>query len=302
MSSQPGRVDMQTMVLRELGFRLQPAAIVLDFGCGNGTLVKAYRELGYEAFGCDLAYKPGPDVERLHRTGLIRLIESKPYRLPFPNESVDIVLLDQVFEHVQNYDETLAEIYRVLKPEGIGLHFFPSRYTLIEPHVSVPLATIIQQRWWLALWAKLGVRAPRQQGMSVREVAQANHLYLTSQTNYLSKCAIERFVSRYFGDYGFCESLFLKSSPRGRIIYRVSRMLPMLPWVYGMLRARVLFFRKVNMPVVKHNYAVDPPVTCPSARALGPASSRQEPGLQPACSFPRVQPRAQAGRGDAAAI
>jgi ubiquinone/menaquinone biosynthesis C-methylase UbiE len=293
---------MQTMVLQELGFRLQPAAIVLDFGCGNGALVKAYRELGYEAFGCDLAYKPGPEVERLHRTGLIRLIERKPYRLPFPDESVDIVLSDQVFEHVKNYDETLAEMYRVLKPEGIGLHFFPSRYTLIEPHVYVPLATILQQRWWLAIWARLGVRAPRQQGMSVREVAQANHVYLTSQTNYLSKFAIERFVARYFGDYGFCESLFLKSSTRGRIIYQVSRMLPGLPWFYGMLRARVLFFRKVSIPVVSHNYAVDPPLTCSRDRALGPASARQELGLQPAGSFPNVQPRVQGWSGDAAAI
>jgi hypothetical protein len=49
----------------------------------------------------------------------------------------------------------------------------------------------------------------------------------------------------HFGDYGFCESLFLKSSKRGRIIYKFGRFLPFLPWVYGMIRAQVLFFRKV---------------------------------------------------------
>jgi len=183
-------------------------------------------------------------VEALRSEGLIRLIERVPYRLPFADDSFDFVISDQVFEHVKNYDETLSEIRRVLKPDGVSLHFFPSRYTPIEPHVHVPLATIIQKRWWLAIWALLGVRTPDQKGMSAREVTDANHVYLTGHTNYLRRSAIETFVSRYFGDYSFCESLFLKSSKRGRIISRISRVLPVLPRVYSMLRARVLFFRK----------------------------------------------------------
>jgi SAM-dependent methyltransferase len=236
---------MQTLVIRELGFQLKSGATVLDLGCGNGCTVKEYRALGYEAFGCDFAFKEGPDVEDLHSEGLLRPIEKEPYRLPFTDTTFDIVISDQVFEHVKDYDQTLSEIHRVLKPGGISLHFFPSRYTPIEPHVSVPLATIIQSRWWLALWAMFGVRSPRQKGMSVREVTEANHGYLIRHTNYLSRAAIERFVSRHFRDYGFCESLFLKSSRRGRSIYKFARFLPGLARIYGLLRARVLFFRKV---------------------------------------------------------
>ena len=80
--------------------------------------------------------------------------------------------------------------------------------------------------------------------MAMREVIDANHDYLTSRTNYLSRSEIGRFVTGHFRDYSFCESLFLKSSKRGRIISRISRVLPVLPRVYSMLRARVLFFRK----------------------------------------------------------
>jgi len=244
MSKESARVHAQIQLLKGLGFKLEPGATVLDLGCGAGSIVKRYSELGYEAFGCDLAFKTGPDTERLQSNGLIRLIERASYRLPFADDSFDLVVSDEVFEHVQNYDETLSEIHRVLKPEGVSLHFFPSRYTPIEPHVHVPLATIIQQRWWLAIWAFLGVRAPLQKGMSVREITAANHVYLINNTNYLRRSTIERFVRKHFRDYRFCESLFLKSSRRGRIIYKLSRVLPMLPWVYGVLRARVLFFRK----------------------------------------------------------
>lgn len=243
MSRASERAQVQIALIHELGFTLKPGATVLDLGCGNGAIANAYRVLGYEAFGCDFAFKQGPDVERLHSNGWIRRIE-EPYRLPFPDDSFDLVVSDEVFEHVQNYDETLAEIRRVLKPAGISLHFFPSCYTPIEPHVYVPLATLIQRRWWLGMWALLGIRTRLQKGMSVREVTDANHVYLNSHTNYLSRAAIERYVSRYFDDYRFCESLFLKYSKRGRVSYQVSRFLPVLPRVYSMLRARVLFFRK----------------------------------------------------------
>src|SRR5262249_7206299 len=204
MSKESERAHVQITLIQDLGFKLKPGATVLDLGCGSGSIVKQYRVLGYEAFGCDFAFKESPDVESLHTHGLIRLIEREPYRIPFTDDVFDLVLSDQVFEHVKNYHETLSEIHRVLKPEGMSLHFFPSRYTPIEPHVHVPLATIIRNRWWLAIWAILGIRASRQKGMSVREVIHANHVYLTRHTNYLSRSAIESCVSMYFDDYSFC--------------------------------------------------------------------------------------------------
>jgi SAM-dependent methyltransferase len=244
MSKESDRVRAQIMLIQEVGFPLGPDSSVLDLGCGNGASVKELRRLRYKAFGCDFVFKEGPDVESYHSQGLIRLIDRKPYRLPFADDAFDLVLSDQVFEHVKNYDETLSEIRRVLKPGGVSLHFFPSRYTPIEPHVYVPLATLIQKGWWLAIWATLGIRTPSQKGMSVRQVVDANHAYLTNNTNYLSKAKIGRFVAGHFPHYRFCEASFLKVSNRGRIIHQASRFLPVLPSIYSMLRARVLFLLK----------------------------------------------------------
>jgi cyclopropane fatty-acyl-phospholipid synthase-like methyltransferase len=241
---QPRRVQMQLALMRELGLTLQPGSTLLDLGCGNGMLVREYRRLGVVAFGCDFVFKDGPCVSSDSKEGILRLMNMKPYRLPFADESFDVVVSDQVFEHVLNYDETLSEVRRVLKPNGLSVNFFPSRYTPIEPHVYVPFATIIQRRWWLALWATLGIRTAAQKGMAVREVAEANYQYLTSNTNYLSKAAIGRHVSQHFNDYQFCEASFLKVSNRGRSIHQLNRVVPFLAGLYGTLRARVLMFRK----------------------------------------------------------
>jgi len=48
-------------------------------------------------------------------------------------------------EHVANYDEMLHKIRGVLKADGISIRIFPSRDTLVAPHVYVPLQRLFSQ-------------------------------------------------------------------------------------------------------------------------------------------------------------
>src|SRR5262249_11274373 len=95
--------------------------------------------------------------------------------------------------------------------------------------------------------APLAVRTQSQSNMSRRQVVEANHVYLKNQTNYLSRSAISRFVSTHFEEHSFCESSFLKVSSRGRVIHKLDRFLLVLNRAYGLLRARVLLFRKSEL-------------------------------------------------------
>jgi len=77
-----------------------------------------------------------------------------------------------------------------MKPGAISLHIFPAKLKPTEAHVFVPLGGLIQRRWWLRLWAALGVRNSFQKGKSAREVVELNSDYLRTRTNYLSRSQI----------------------------------------------------------------------------------------------------------------
>ena len=113
-------------------------ARVLDYGCGAGRIVGLLRARGISAFGCDVYYEGGdysgdvPDELR----SFVRRMEGGV--IPFDDESFDVVVSNQVFEHVPNIDEALREIARVLRPGGTALNLFPDASVWREGHCGIP--------------------------------------------------------------------------------------------------------------------------------------------------------------------
>ncbi len=235
-------------VLEALGSPLSPKMKILDFGCGSGDLVVHLREAGYQAHGVDL---DDSFAESLSQTGpagdVFRVIESNPYRIPFEDRSFDVVVSDEVFEHVQDYGRALAELRRVLKPGGVALHAFPSGWRLLEGHVYVPLAGVIQNPAYLKLWAWLGVRNEYQKGLPWREVASLNTEYLKTGTNYPSKKEVREHFKAHFEDVRFVERVFWKhGSRRLRSLSRLLLNLPLTDMLFGELRGRAVFCRRTS--------------------------------------------------------
>lgn len=117
---------------------------ILDFGCGAGEIVQAGRERGLDIWGADPYEAKQTDLHhRMTAAGgdtvsHIRRIENDT--LPFPDDHFDVIVSNQVFEHVQDLDKPLKEIRRVLRPGGAFLSMFPVRETWWEGHCELYFA------------------------------------------------------------------------------------------------------------------------------------------------------------------
>jgi SAM-dependent methyltransferase len=221
-------------LLARCGHDIPRGATVLDFGCGDGRLVDAYRRAGFDAWGCDVAL-PRPDeyLKPLAGDGF----------LPFATSSFDLIVSETVLEHVAgDQQQQMLEFLRILRPGGAAIHLFPPRTGLIESHTMVPLASMVRRPLWLSLWARAGVRADHQRGMAADAVAAQNAHYLATRTNYLSRRHYRR-ITRDFTRARFVEREWLAVSarrPAVRLFARAAAIAPPLAWLYGALYYRVL--------------------------------------------------------------
>ncbi len=236
----------------KFGLKLNSKSSILDFGCGSGKSVQELQKLGYNSYGCDIKFKSEENIDSrsLMSKGIIREIKLKPYTLPFDDKTFDLIFSEDVFEHVKNYPETISEISRILKPDGICVHAFSSKYRPVEPHVYIPFGSVIQSYWWLKLWILLGFRNDWPDCQTVNARATRYHNYLKENTNYLSRRRLRKYFQTYFDDVNFCEREFLMFSHRGRKLYNLSKYLPFIPLLYSTYRLRILMTRvpKNNLP------------------------------------------------------
>ncbi|HEX6349080.1 MAG TPA: class I SAM-dependent methyltransferase [Candidatus Dormibacteraeota bacterium] len=108
------------------------AARVLDDGCGIGAYVERLRPLAREVWGLD--FEAERVAEAARRIGPERLLVAAAEALPFADQSFDLVLSNEVVEHVADDRRAVAEMVRVLAPGGQAVVFCPNRWYPVEQH------------------------------------------------------------------------------------------------------------------------------------------------------------------------
>lgn len=126
------------MLLDLASTRLAPGMTILDVGCRDGAhLIELVRSTGASGIGLDpvprLLDRGRQAVDGAGLTDRIDFVNGIIERLPFPDESFDLVWCRDVLELVESIDEGCAEIARVLRPSGDVIVFTVFATDLLEP-------------------------------------------------------------------------------------------------------------------------------------------------------------------------
>lgn len=97
---------------------------VLDLGCRSGALTLHFLE-GNSVVGLDV--DPAA-LEKAAALGIEPVQANVEEALPFEDESFDVVVAGELFEHLQFPDALVAEIRRVLRPGGVLAGSVPNAY------------------------------------------------------------------------------------------------------------------------------------------------------------------------------
>ncbi|MBN1804916.1 MAG: class I SAM-dependent methyltransferase [Sedimentisphaerales bacterium] len=106
---------------------LKPNDRILEIGCGIGSIVSELSKNGYDITGTDISSR-AIDYG-LKKYGHIKLQVCPAEELQFEENSFDVVLSFDLFEHIAQVDRHISEVRRVLKENGLYLLQTPNKYS-----------------------------------------------------------------------------------------------------------------------------------------------------------------------------
>ena len=113
-------------------FEFPPDMKVLEIGCGEAGVLKAFTDLGYQCTGIEL------EESRLEfardfmseelSNGQIQFLNKDIYDV-IPEEDLgtkfDLIILKDVIEHIPNQEKFMPQLHRFLNPGGVVFFAFP---------------------------------------------------------------------------------------------------------------------------------------------------------------------------------
>ena len=107
-------------------------ARVLENGCGLGVYVEKLRQFTPAVFGLEYDFERAAEAGRRLAPPLVVCAAGE--HLPYPDNAFDVILSNEVIEHVQDDGAAAAEMVRVLRPGGRIFLFCPNRWYPVETH------------------------------------------------------------------------------------------------------------------------------------------------------------------------
>ena len=93
---------------------------ILDLGAGNGWMSNKLAGRGHKAIALDIFCDPLDGLRALRHYGTsVTGVAAEFDVLPFENQSFDVAIFNSSFHYSRDYQATLAEVRRCLRPGGV---------------------------------------------------------------------------------------------------------------------------------------------------------------------------------------
>jgi len=118
-------IDLINHAMKVIGFL--KITRVLDLGVGDGSVVKQLVDaLGLDCvvYGVDIDERALKQAKE--RGIIVSKVDLNKDKLPYQDNYFDLVLMEEVIEHLANPDNALEEVRRVLKPGGLFIITTPN--------------------------------------------------------------------------------------------------------------------------------------------------------------------------------
>jgi SAM-dependent methyltransferase len=172
---------------------------VLDLGCGKGATVAWLLEQRYDAYGIDVRDDYIENGRAYVGSDRLAVLEGSDY--PYPDNFFDIVISNQVFEHVSDLDGLAREVSRTTKVGGLGLHIFPAKWVFTEPHMYTPVVHWLPKgrirRIALKATLRAGLAAPFFAEYALEDRTEIFAQYSENETFYRRPRAIRRELEKF---------------------------------------------------------------------------------------------------------
>jgi ubiquinone/menaquinone biosynthesis C-methylase UbiE len=108
---------------------------VLEVGCGSGHLTKRLAERGVDIVGIDA----NPNAREV--AGSEKVLHMQAENLQYDDKEFDAVISVHAIEHIPPLEAAIAEIARVLQPQGRALLIYPAEP--IQGLYAIPTSVIL---------------------------------------------------------------------------------------------------------------------------------------------------------------
>lgn len=205
---------------------------VVDIGCGRGEIILHSALGGAIAWGLDYSWDAVSlsreilrTTQEVEITGKLAVQQADAKILPFKSESVDVVFLLDVVEHLlpEELTRTLSEVMRILKPGGrLVIHTMPNLWYY---HFGYPLYRFVQRmrgehlppdprERWTYSHVHVNEQTPRRLYNTLKSAGFKTAVWLKSTVSYdyennqLVRFGMKVLTSAYPFKLIFCNDIF----------------------------------------------------------------------------------------------